>query len=146
MKKDTPTVTTPIVDEMPLNRRGQPMTPAERFLAELLEYYEPEELPAILATLARAAEALRDKPVDFDCMALSWRELMTETGVKVPDDFEIPGVTDCIPGALDMPLYELEKHVGPHEFRLHLRKLDAQLDRENAELGRAIVARYAFPE
>ena len=122
------------------------MTPAELLLAELIEIYEPEELPAILANLTLAAEALRDKPADFDCMGLSWRELMTETGVKVPDDFEIPGVTDRIAGALDMPLRELEKHIGPHEFRNHLLKFGEQLDRENAELGRALAERYRFPD
>jgi hypothetical protein len=121
------------------------VTPAERLLAELCETYEPEELPGVIASLQRAAIALRGKPVDGDYLDLSWREFMTQTGVEIPADFEIPGVTDRISGALDLPLRELEKHIGPHEFRQHLIDLDAQLDRENADLGRRIAARFAFP-
>jgi len=122
------------------------MTPAERFLAELIESYEAEELPQIIATLARAAEALRDEPADFDAMNLSYRQLMAKTGVQIPDDFEIPGVTDRIPNALDLPLKKLETFIGVHEFRYHLQQLDKQLDRENADLGRALAERYRFPD
>ena len=133
-------------NEMPLNRQGQPMTPAELLLAELIETYDYDELVSVIATLKKAAEALRDEPADLDEMALSYRELMAKTGVQIPDDFEVPGVSDRIPGALDMPLRELEKYVGPHEFRHHLLKFGEQLDRENAELGRALAERYRFPD
>ena len=120
------------------------------FLADLFEDYDPEEIPGILRHLARAAEAMRDKPADFDLMDLSIRELNALLGCEDLPELEIPNLTDRYPGFFDQPLRELDKRVGPHEARFHLLQLnekrDAKASKLRNEADRVLATRFRFPD
>lgn len=125
-----------------LSRPNQRVPPRIRqFLAELLESYEPSEVPDVLRTLSRAAEALKDKPADFDLMSLSFRELgpIIGYGDELP---EIPGVDSTL---YDVPLREMDAKIGPFELRYHAEQLSKKLDAENGAALSEFAQRYAFP-
>jgi len=117
------------------------------FVADLFETYEAEEIPEVLRALARAAHALRDYPVDADLMDLSLRQLGPVIGIDadLPNDFEIPGVTDRVPNAFDIPLRELDRKIGPAEFRYYVRAYEKTLDAEHAAALRSLASVFCFP-
>jgi hypothetical protein len=122
--------------------KGNMSAHARAFVADLFETYEAEEVPEILATLSRAAHALRDKPTDFDMMSLTLRELGPIVGGSGGELPEIPGLSDRIEGFYDLPLRELERHVGALEAQYYLRKYVEQLDAKHAKSCAALAARF----
>ena len=144
-------MTTPIAemtdDEIvALLSKGTSNPRTHAFVCELFETYEPEEIPEVLRALSRAAHALRDYPVDADLTDLSLRQLGPVIGIDadLPNDFQIPGVTDRVPNAFDIPLRELDRKIGPAEFRYYVRAYEKTLDAERAAALRALENVFRF--
>jgi hypothetical protein len=115
---------------------------ARRFLMELYDCADPSEIPDLLVSLSLLAEALKDKPVDFDTMSLSFRELGPLLGYG-PDLPVIPGVD---PALYDGPLHAFAAVMGPATFRYHLSEFERKLDADHERRCEALGEQYRFPD